>query len=125
MTAWIATSSKFPVCSFYINVFKEMGLMTIDSKDRVHVFFDKLTHHLPQKEYVEAIIKELGRRVETDFENPNTLFRGFVFSIEKDQLASLRQEVKDIYEKYMSKASSDPKKNIILQSLIGMFPVLR
>lgn len=108
----------------FIRIFQQMEMLTIDKDDSVHIYFDKLTHHFPQKEYIKAVLTELAQRIDSDFENKQTLFRGLTFSIEKSQVSNLRRELLDVFEKYMAKNSENKDENIIIQALVGLFPVL-
>jgi uncharacterized protein (TIGR02147 family) len=107
-----------------LSAIEDSGLLSVDAEEKVHIVFDKVNHHLPQKQYVQSVLAELARRIETEFESKQTLFRGYVFSVDREQLPGLKKELQDLFEKYMAKVSKKPEKNTLIQGLIGLFPIL-
>jgi DNA-binding transcriptional regulator LsrR (DeoR family) len=106
-----------------LQAFLDTGLIEIDPKDRIHIVFDKVTHHLPQREYLKSVLSELARKIDSDFENKEAIFRSFIFSMEKKHIPGLRSELIQLFEKYMTKHSSNSGENALIQSFVGAFPV--
>lgn len=104
---------------------QEQGLLSIDPSDNVHIAFEKVAFEYPQKEYVRAVTKELDLRLDESFDDEDTLFRALTFSINQSQLPSLRSDILGIFNDYMAKYNPTSEDGVLIQGLVGVFPVLK
>jgi uncharacterized protein (TIGR02147 family) len=104
--------------------FFKSGLLSYTSDKQLHIEFDKLSSKISQKNYVSSIHGEFQKRVDEIFDDQNSIYRGFVFSLRKEAIPNFRDDILALYERYMADIDKDVRKNILVQSIAGMFPVI-
>ena len=102
---------------------EKSGLLSINTKDQIHIVFDKVLSQFNQKKHVLEIHRELGLRIRDQFELIDSFNRTFTFSMKKTALPELKSDLIALFEKYMATLSDRPEGNEIYQALVGIFPV--
>ena len=103
--------------------FFKSGLLSYTNNKQLHIEFDKLSSIISQKNYMSSIHKEFQTRIDQIFQDQNSIYRGFVFSMKKEAIPNFRTDILSLYEKYMAEIDEDVNKNILVQSIAGMFPI--
>jgi uncharacterized protein (TIGR02147 family) len=109
-----------------INILQKLDLLNKSVSDyESHFVFDKLTKFLNQKQYLKAWLIESAKRIESEYSNPQTYFTAVTISLSLSDLAEFKNELKLIFEKYMSLSSDKIPKSQIIQVCVQMFPLLK
>lgn len=95
-----------------------------NSGEEIHYSFNHLTATISQKEYLKNWLNESKKKIETDYDNPRTLFNATTLSLSPEDLIELKLEMKSLLQKYLSKPPGLSKKTVLAQMNTQLFSIL-
>ncbi len=104
-------------------VFERTGALETKSDGSIHVVFDKMNHRGLQKKYLKNLLDQAAKKIETDYDSPNSHFTGYTFTASNDALRRLKMELKSVMERYIAEATETDAEIQIAQACFQIFPV--
>jgi transcriptional regulator with XRE-family HTH domain len=108
-----------------VNYFKANEILLSQSEGQHHVAFDKLSHRVVQKNYQKSLLTDVAGRIDTEYDNPTSLFLSYTFSATEEMLLQLQIDLKNIMTKYMAEDVRNESKIQIAQACFQVLPVIR
>lgn len=93
--------------------------------DAFHVAFDKLTHRTLQKKFLQKVLLETIKKIDSEYEKPESLFVNYTFSATPQLLLELQIELKNLMEKYLALPPGDNNSLTVAQACFQVYPVIR
>jgi len=88
-----------------------------------HVAFDKFGHKPLQKKYLQRILAEASRKIETDYEKKDSMFINYVMNMTPEMMVNLQLDLKQIMVKYMNEEIVDQANRQIAHASFQLYPV--
>jgi uncharacterized protein (TIGR02147 family) len=103
---------------------EKQGLLEIRKDQKIHFAFDRLGGLIARKAFVKATIQEGLRRIESDWDKPDTRFEASTLSLDADEIPNFLAEYKALVDKYVALDSKPNAEKTIVQVCLQMFRVL-
>jgi hypothetical protein len=88
-----------------------------------HIVFDKFGHKPLQKKYLQKVLAEASKKIETDFDRKDSLFVNYVINLTPRMMAGLQLDLKQVMLKYMNQEITDQSSRQIAQAGFQVYPI--
>jgi uncharacterized protein (TIGR02147 family) len=91
--------------------------------DECHFVYSRMSQALNQKQYLRSWLEESAKRIERDYNDPSTYFTAVTISVDGDSLLALKNELKLLFEKYLSLGEKNKPKDQLAQVCVQLYPL--
>ncbi len=102
-----------------------LGVLEPTDNRGFHIVFERISHRQLQKKYLKALLAEAAKLVETNYDSPVSHFVGYTFTASDSDLINLREEIKTLMERYMSKTVAPGSDIQIAQANFQVYPTAK
>ncbi len=102
---------------------QKSGILNQHTDGHFHVVFDKFGHKPLQKKYLQRLLQEASKKIETDFDRKDSLFTSYVINLTPEMTSQLIMDLKQVLLKYMNEEITDQANRQIAQASIQLYPI--
>lgn len=98
-------------------------ILNQNSDGHFHVVFDKFGHKPLQKKYLQKILVEASKKIETSYDRKDSLFVSYVINLTPEMMTALQLDLKQLMVKYMNQEIADQANRQIAQASFQLYPI--
>jgi hypothetical protein len=88
-----------------------------------HIVFDQFRHKPLQKKYLQKVLAEASKKIETDYDRKDSLFVNYVINLTPSMMADLQMDLKRVMLKYMNQEITDQACRQVAQASFQIYPL--
>jgi len=88
---------------------------TTNDEKSFHLIFNRLSQMTAEKNYLLSLLEETKRRIQTDYSKHDSYFAAYTLTIDSNSLNQLREDFKELMNKYIFARSDNRDNSRILQ----------
>jgi uncharacterized protein (TIGR02147 family) len=107
-----------------IRVFQSDETLRKQPDGKFHVSFDKMKNRNLQREYQKRVLAESSKRIDRQYDEPSATFVSYSFTASEESLQRLRQDLKELMEKYLSEPANPSKSVSVARACFQVYSVI-